>query len=67
MAKQFTGVWIPKAIYQDDKLTPTDKLILADIFNLCADNGEYFKTNETISNEININDGKSMDTNKGKR
>ena len=54
MAKQFTGVWIPKAIYQDDKLTPTDKLILADIFNLCADDGEYFKTNETISNEINI-------------
>ena len=54
MAKQFTGVWIPKVIYQDQKLTPTDKLILADIFNLCADNGEYFKTNETISNEINI-------------
>jgi len=54
MAKQFTGVWIPKAIYQDDKLTPTDKLILADIFNLCAEGGDYFKTNETIAKEVNI-------------
>jgi len=54
MAKEFTGVWIPKAIYQDDKLTPTDKLILSDIFNLCAEGGDYFKTNETIAKEVNI-------------
>jgi len=54
MAREFTGVWIPKAIYQDDKLSPTDKLILADIFNLCAEGGDYFKTNDTIAKEINI-------------
>jgi len=54
MAKEFTGVWIPKAIYQDDKLSPTDKLILADIFNLCCEGGDYFKTNETIAKEVNI-------------
>jgi DNA-binding MarR family transcriptional regulator len=54
MAKEFTGVWIPKAIYQNDKLTPTDKLILSDIYNLCAEGGDYFKTNETIANEVNI-------------
>tara|TARA_R110002020_G_scaffold463318_1_gene683355 strand:+ start:1190 stop:1831 length:642 start_codon:yes stop_codon:yes gene_type:complete len=54
MAKEFTGVWIPKAIYQDDKLTPTDKLILADIFNLCSEGGFYFKTNETIAKDVNI-------------
>ena len=54
MAKEFTGVWIPKAIYQDDKLSPTDKLILADIFNLCCEGGDYFKTNDTIAKEINI-------------
>ena len=57
MAKEFAGVWIPKAIYQDDKLSPTDKLILSDIFNLCAAGGEYFKTNETIAKEINISTG----------
>ena len=54
MAREFTGVWIPKAIYQDDKLSPTDKLILADIFNLCSEGGDYFKTNDTIAKEINI-------------
>jgi len=54
MAKEFAGVWIPKAIYQDDKLSPTDKLILADISNLCAEGSFYFKTNETIANEVNI-------------
>jgi DNA-binding MarR family transcriptional regulator len=45
---------VPKVIYQDDKLTPTDKLILSDIFNLCAEGGDYFKTNETIAKEVNI-------------
>ena len=54
MAKEFTGVWIPKAIYQDDKLSPADKLILADIFNLCCEGGDYFKPNDTIAKEINI-------------
>ena len=54
MAKEFSGVWIPKAIYQNDKLTPTDKLILSDIYNLCAEGGDYFKTNETIAKEVNI-------------
>ena len=54
MAKEFAGVWIPKAIYQNDKLTPTDKLILSDIYNLCAEGGDYFKTNETIAKEVNI-------------
>jgi len=54
MAKEFTGVWIPKAIYQSQDLNPTDKLILADIFNLCENGGLFFKSNATIANEINI-------------
>jgi hypothetical protein len=54
MIKEFKGVWIPKAIYQDEKLTPTDKLVLSDIFNLCNEGGKCFKTNETIAKEVNI-------------
>ena len=54
MTKAFTGVWIPRNIYEDGCLKPTDKLILSDIFNLCSEGGCYFKTNETISAEINI-------------
>ena len=54
MSKKFTGVWIPVAIYQDKKLTPTEKLILSDVFNLCNKKSEYFKSNSTIATEINI-------------
>ncbi len=50
MSKEFKGVWIPKEIYQDEKLNPTEKLILSDIATL----GEYFKSNETIAKEVNV-------------
>ena len=54
MSKNFTGVWIPRAIYQDTRLTPTDKLILADIASLCLEGGDYFKSNDTIAAEVNV-------------
>jgi len=50
VSKEFKGVWIPKEIYQDEKLNPTEKLILSDIATL----GEYFKSNETIAKEVNV-------------
>ena len=48
----FKGVWIPKAIYENHSLTPTDKLILADIATM----GEYFKSDEKIAEEIGARD-----------
>ena len=54
MAKEFTGVWIPKAIYQMHDITPVGKLILADIFNLCKSSDGYFKSNETIAKEVGV-------------
>lgn len=54
MTKAFTGVWIPKEIYLAEGLTPTDKLVYADIVNLCSNTGEYFKANETIAKEIGV-------------
>ena len=50
MAKEFKGVWIPKAMYQDKALNPTDKLIMSDIFTL----GEYYTSNETIALEVGV-------------
>ena len=50
MSKEFKGVWIPKEIYQDKDLNPTEKLILSDIATL----GEYFKSNETIGKEVGV-------------
>ena len=54
MSKEFKGVWIPKEIYLRKGLTPTDKLVFADIFNLCTSKSEYFKANDTIAKEVNI-------------
>ena len=54
MAKEFTGVWIPKAIYEYQDINPTDKLILTDIFNLCKNSGLFFKSNETIALEVGV-------------
>ena len=50
LSKEFKGVWIPKEIYQDKELNPTEKLILSDIVTL----GEYFKSNETIGKEVGV-------------
>ena len=50
MAKEFTGVWVPIEIYQDKRLNPTDKFILADILTL----SEYYKSNDTIAIEVGV-------------
>ena len=54
MSKEFTGVWIPKAVYESAEFSPTDKLILSDIYNLCSSSDTYFKSNDTIGKEIGI-------------
>ena len=54
MSKEFKGVWIPRAIYNNPKLAPTDKLILSDIYNLCNSSNKYFKANDTISEEVGV-------------
>lgn len=55
MKKEFTGVWIPKAIYTA-KLNLSEKFILSDIYNLCSSKKEYFKSNETLSKELGISE-----------
>ena len=50
MAKEFKGVWVPIAIYQDKRLNPTDKFILADILTL----NEYYKSNDTVAIEVGV-------------
>ena len=50
MAKEFKGVWVPIAIYQNKELNPTEKLILSDIATL----SEYFKSSDTIASEVGV-------------
>ncbi|MDP1815212.1 MAG: helix-turn-helix domain-containing protein [Leadbetterella sp.] len=50
--KEFTGVWIPKHIIEDDNLSMTDKIIYAEIacFEVC------FKSNERLGERYGLKD-----------
>lgn len=51
--RQFEGVWIPKEIYLHKGLTPTEKLLLAEI-KCFAKNGVCFASNEHFAEFLGI-------------
>jgi hypothetical protein len=48
--KEFTGVWIPRHVIEDDELSMTDKIIYAEIacFEVC------FKSNEKLGERYGL-------------
>jgi len=48
--REFTGVWIPKEVYLDENLTPTEKMLYAEIncFDVC------FKNNKSFAKHLNV-------------
>jgi len=54
--KEFTGIWLPKSILFDKRLTSTSKLIWADIQSLSQGENNYYKSNGTIAKEFNISE-----------
>jgi hypothetical protein len=53
MERDFLGVWIPKEIYLHKDLTPTEKLLLAEISSF-ATNGICFASNQHFSDFLGI-------------
>lgn len=53
MERQFLGVWIPKEIYLHKGLTPTEKLLLAEISSF-SKNGICFASNEHFSEFLGV-------------
>lgn len=53
MERQFLGVWIPKEIYLHKGLTPTEKLLLAEIASF-SKNGICFASNEHFSEFLGV-------------
>lgn len=47
--RDFKGVWIPKSIWLDDRLTAIDKVILAEIDSLDSDENGCFASNEYLA------------------
>jgi len=54
--REFLGVWIPKNIYLHKGLTPTEKLLLAEVTSF-AKNGVCFASNEHFSEFLGISKG----------
>lgn len=52
MQRQFKGVWIPAKIWLDAELTPTEKILLADIDSFTGNGKIFYKSNETLSKEL---------------
>jgi len=51
--REFLGVWIPKDIYLHKQLTPTEKLLLAEVTSF-SKNGVCFASNEHFSEFLGI-------------
>jgi hypothetical protein len=53
LEREFLGVWIPKSIYLNKDLTPTEKLLLAEVSSF-AKNGICFASNEHFADFLGI-------------
>lgn len=51
--RDFKGVWIPKVIYLNKELTPTEKLLIAEIDSLDSGKGCY-ASNEHFADQLNV-------------
>ncbi len=52
MERQFKGIWIPAHIWLNPYLTPTEKILLADIASFSGNGKSFYKTNETLAEEL---------------
>ena len=50
--RQFKGIWIPARIWLDKNLNATDKILLADIDSFTGNQKTFYKSNETIAEEL---------------
>ncbi len=53
MERDFKGVWVPKDIYLNDNLTPTEKFLLVEIDSL-SKNGECFASNAHFAEFLKV-------------
>jgi len=54
MINEQRGLWISMKVLYSAELTPTDKLILADILALSKDTNQFVKTNNSIEAFTNV-------------
>jgi len=53
MSRDFKGIWIPKEVWENKGLTPTDRCLLAEISSLCS-LGKCFATNKYFADFFGV-------------
>lgn len=54
MARQYEGIWIPAAVWEDDRLNAIEKILVAEVASFTSRGAEFYKTNETIADHLKI-------------
>lgn len=54
MRKGFEGIWIPASVWEDDRLSATEKILLAEINSFTRRGAAFYKTNGTIAVELKV-------------
>ena len=52
MERQFKGIWIDAEIWLHPKLSAVDKVLLADIHSFTGNGKTFYKTNDTLADEL---------------
>ena len=53
VTKQIKGLWVPLELLQNEELTPSEKLVLAEIFALSKD-GQCTASNQHIADVVGL-------------
>lgn len=52
--REFKGVWIPAEIWLDERLSLTEKALLAEIDSFSGNGKTFYKSNQTITDEYKV-------------
>ena len=54
MTPSFQGIWIPAAVWLDERLTANEKILLAEIHSFTSREQEFYKANDTIAEFLHV-------------
>lgn len=54
MKTGFTGIWIPAAVWLDERLTANEKILLAEVHSFTSREQDFYKANDTIAEFLHV-------------
>jgi len=54
VTQNFQGIWIPATVWLDERLTASEKVLLAEIHSFTSRGAEFYKANETIAEFLHV-------------